>query len=58
MGSSQAGWGPQTWLVTGSMAEAAGSVLDGAVRVDLKLEGRQGTLGGLAPHHVSRRCLL
>ena len=27
MGSSQAGWGPQTWLVTGSMAEAAGSVL-------------------------------
>ena len=64
MGSSRAGWGPQTWLVAGSMAAAAGRVLDGAVRVDLKLEGRQGAPqqaappGGLAPHHVRRRHLL
>ena len=49
MESSRAGWGSQTWLVTGSMAVAAGGMLDGAVGVDLKLERRQGAPQQAAP---------
>lgn len=49
METSRAGWRSQTWFVTGSMAVAAGGMLDGAVGVDLKLERCQGAPQQAAP---------